>query len=520
MPNVNNVNPSSQPINSTPVSQPQNQSRLGGLSASPQITSDAIRNSIQQPLSGGTTTAAAPINSRILQKAAVVPPFEKHFETASIGIENELTGLVVTLPESASPEFGYVHDSNKKPLFMLTKDMKQGKYENPKEVKDIIGIDKFNTYTLELITYPSEIRDQEAISSRNEAILWLADVFTAHINSSNNHAPLKNITSENNRFTLAIANPNHLIASGNGATKDSAVQTIGITQSGQQATIAVRAKDFGTGSSDELRLLEAASWYQPGLREAFLETAKAEGVELHDARTAQNVFAYLASIYTKTADLAKKYGLHINEWDPASEGIRTTVREGLTDPEVKNSWGILPRTKPFQMLTILENSSDSRYVKQKLASHLKASSTYSESLAKNVAAYFQTGGGVSKKTINNATTGSDKDMAILFEFRTVLPEISKYLPKSESKTKLDIKIMDQFKPEDRKEINKEINTLIRKSSEFISWYQKKRVDDGKTALKDPTQAASVSSINEKAEWLIAEKPVDWERITSRYVNQK
>ncbi|AZU47793.1 structural toxin protein RtxA [Aeromonas hydrophila] len=88
-----------------------------------------------------TATATKPVQQHeVLAKAAVdltglhgprpgskaVPEFSSHFDGSSIGIENELTGLVVALPKNSAQKFGYVHDAAGNPLFMLTKDMNQG----------------------------------------------------------------------------------------------------------------------------------------------------------------------------------------------------------------------------------------------------------------------------------------------------------------------------------------------------------------------------------------------------------
>ncbi|MDV2406019.1 actin cross-linking domain-containing toxin [Vibrio cholerae] len=328
-----------------------------------------------------------------------VPGFKSHFASTSIGIENELSGLVVVLPKNSAQTFGYVHDSQGNPLFMLTKDMNQGGYSNPVGINDIQGVNNWQTHTIELVTYPSEISDTAAVESRKEAMLWLAKEFTDHINQSN-HQSLPHLVSDDGRFTLVISNSKHLIAAGNGTSIDAQGKTIGMTPSGQQATMAISAKEFGTSSSSEVRLLESAPWYQAGLRDEFLANAK--NTTLDDPATAQNVYAYLTSVYSKTADLAKEYGIYINDWDPSSEGFSPNA-QGLTDPKVKNAWSILPRTKPVRMLELL-SAEDSRYVRQQIAEKLK--STYSESLAKNVFEYFQYGGEVAGHGINNATTGS------------------------------------------------------------------------------------------------------------------
>ncbi|NOI36591.1 MARTX multifunctional-autoprocessing repeats-in-toxin holotoxin RtxA, partial [Vibrio cyclitrophicus] len=442
-------------------------------------------------------------------RAVIVPEFGSHFETTSIGIENELSGLVVALPSNSTQKFGYVYDSEGNPLFMLTKDMNQGSYTNPAGITDIKGIGNWQTHTIELVTYPSETRDKVAVESRKDAMLWLAKEFTSHINQSN-HKSLSNLVSEDGRFTLAISNSNHLIAAGNGMSIEAQGQTIGMTPSGQQASMAVSAKDFGTGSSDEVKLLESAPWYQSGLRDEFL--ANSNEHKLDDPAAAQNVYAYLTSVYSKTADLAKEYGIYINDWDPAFEGFSPNA-QGLTDPKVKNAWEILPRTKPVKMLELL-SADDSRYVRQQIIEKLKGS--YSESLAKSVFEYFQYGGEVAGHGINNATTGSvqQPEPAILFEFRRVPSILSEFVPKTESTAKVDVKALDHFDSASRKAIVVEVNALVSGSDDFDAWYQEYRASKGQPPVKKPKSSASA---NHKAEWLMTQYTDKWAKITAPYI---
>ncbi|EOW9214093.1 MARTX multifunctional-autoprocessing repeats-in-toxin holotoxin RtxA [Vibrio cholerae] len=439
-----------------------------------------------------------------------VPGFKSHFASTSIGIENELSGLVVVLPKNSAQTFGYVHDSQGNPLFMLTKDMNQGGYSNPVGINDIQGVNNWQTHTLELVTYPSEISDTAAIESRKEAMLWLAKEFTDHINQSN-HQSLPHLVSDDGRFTLVISNSKHLIAAGNGTSIDAQGKTIGMTPSGQQATMAISAKEFGTSSSPEVRLLESAPWYQAGLRDEFLANAK--NTTLDDPATAQNVYAYLTSVYSKTADLAKEYGIYINDWDPASEGFSPNA-QGLTDPKVKNAWSILPRTKPVRMLELL-SAEDSRYVRQQIAEKLKG--TYSESLAKNVFEYFQYGGEVAGHGINNATTGSvqQPEPAILFEFRSVPSALSDFVPKTASTVKVDVKALDHFDSASRKAIITEVNALVSGSEDFDAWYQEYRASKGQPPVKNPKSSASA---NHKAEWLMTQHAEQWAKITAPYTD--
>ncbi len=439
-----------------------------------------------------------------------VPGFKSHFASTSIGIENELSGLVVVLPKNSAQTFGYVHDSQGNPLFMLTKDMNQGGYGNPVGINDIQGVNNWQTHTIELVTYPSEISDTAAIESRKEAMLWLAKEFTDHINQSN-HQSLPHLVSDDGRFTLVISNSKHLIAAGNGTSIDAQGKTIGMTPSGQQATMAISAKEFGTSSSPEVRLLESAPWYQAGLRDEFLANAK--NTTLDDPATAQNVYAYLTSVYSKTADLAKEYGIYINDWDPASEGFSPNA-QGLTDPKVKNAWSILPRTKPVRMLELL-SAEDSRYVRQQIAEKLKG--TYSESLAKNVFEYFQYGGEVAGHGINNATTGSvqQPEPAILFEFRSVPSALSDFVPKTASTVKVDVKALDHFDSASRKAIITEVNALVSGSEDFDAWYQEYRASKGQPPVKNPKSSASA---NHKAEWLMTQHAEQWAKITAPYTD--
>lgn len=439
-----------------------------------------------------------------------VPGFKSHFASTSIGIENELSGLVVVLPKNSAQTFGYVHDSQGNPLFMLTKDMNQGGYSNPVGINDIQGVNNWQTHTIELVTYPSEISDTAAIESRKEAMLWLAKEFTDHINQSN-HQSLPHLVSDDGRFTLVISNSKHLIAAGNGTSIDAQGKTIGMTPSGQQATMAISAKEFGTSSSSEVRLLESAPWYQAGLRDEFLANAK--NTTLDDPATAQNVYAYLTSVYSKTADLAKEYGIYINDWDPASEGFSPNA-QGLTDPKVKNAWSILPRTKPVRMLELL-SAEDSRYVRQQIAEKLKG--TYSESLAKNVFEYFQYGGEVAGHGINNATTGSvqQPEPAILFEFRSVPSALSDFVPKTASTVKVDVKALDHFDSASRKVIITEVNALVSGSEDFDAWYQEYRASKGQPPVKNPKSSASA---NHKAEWLMTQHAEQWAKITAPYTD--
>ncbi|HAU4928569.1 MARTX multifunctional-autoprocessing repeats-in-toxin holotoxin RtxA [Aeromonas hydrophila] len=492
----------------------------------PTPTPTSTPSQVQQEVQA-TATATKPLQQHeVLATAAVdltglhgprpgskvVPEFSSHFDGSSIGIENELTGLVVALPKNSAQKFGYVHDAAGNPLFMLTKDMNQGGYTNPAGISDVKGINQWQTHTIELVTYPSEMQDQQAVEARKEAMLWLAREFTQHIGQTN-HTRLSDLVSEDGRFTLVISNANHVIAAGNGAARDGQGQTIGMTPSGQQATVAVSAKAFGSGSSQEIRLLESAPWYHPELKDLLLSNTA--NVQWEDAATAQNVFAYLTSIYGKTADLAREYGIHINDWDPLAEGI-TPNAQGLTDPKVKNAWEILPRTKPVAMLALL-SAHDRKLVSEQILATLK--SAYSPALAQNIYDYFKFGGEVAGHGINNATTGDSKhpEPAILFEFRQVPNELSQFVPKSESTARVEVKTLDQFDPVSRRTIVAAVNNLVEQSADFDSWYQAYRERQGFPPVKN---AKKVASANHKAEWVMANHAEAWSQLTAEHQAQE
>lgn len=492
----------------------------------PTPTSTPTPTEVQQEVQATATATKPAQQHEVLATAAVdltglhgprpgskaVPEFSSHFDGSSIGIENELTGLVVALPKNSAQKFGYVHDAAGNPLFMLTKDMNQGGYTNPAGISDVKGINQWQTHTIELVTYPSEMQDQQAVEARKEAMLWLAREFTQHIGQTN-HTRLSDLVSEDGRFTLVISNANHVIAAGNGAARDGQGQTIGMTPSGQQATVAVSAKAFGSGSSQEIRLLESAPWYHPELKDLLLSNTA--NVQWEDAATAQNVFAYLTSIYGKTADLAREYGIHINDWDPLAEGI-TPNAQGLTDPKVKNAWEILPRTKPVAMLALL-SAHDRKLVSEQILATLK--SAYSAALAQNIYDYFKFGGEVAGHGINNATTGDSKhpEPAILFEFRQVPNELSQFVPKSESTARVEVKTLDQFDPVSRRTIVAAVNNLVEQNADFDSWYQAYRERQGLPPVKN---AKKVASANHKAEWVMANHAEVWSQLTAEHQAQE
>ncbi len=440
------------------------------------------------------------------------PDFGKIFPGNSMGIEIEFSGLTCALPESASQQFAWVRGRNKEPLVMITKDIGQGRYGNPAKL-DFVN-DKWNLHTLELVTYPCLIDDAEAIKERNDAIIFLTKLFTDRTNN-NNHASLPALKSGDGRFEVVIATNKHILASGSGASIAPTGQTIGISSSGQQMTVGIKAKDFGSGNSDLVKLLEKAKWYTSAFQN--------DEVIKNESATFKNVYAYLLSIAIFTTELCKKHGISIREWKPSEVGIPEKAK-GLTDPIVKNEWGILPRTRPSILLELLDKKKQTlvkEHIRTKGEKIFTNKAIKEAFLWAQVLDYFIDDGEVAGHGINKAKVGNDlqSEIAILFEFRAIPTELEKFTPKVET-AKVDVKIIDQYKGDQRTKIVRKINEQVNKPSlteNFNSWYHKLR----ETLRKPPTSKApvAIASINEKAQWLIEEHNSIWEQIKREVENQ-
>ena len=115
------------------------------------------------------------------------------------------------------------------------------------------------------MTYPSSKNDPSAIEGRNSAVQFLVETLNASLGTST-HQPLTSTKSADNRFELVVVNQKHVIAPGNGTLVDGQ-SSVSMALSGQQATMGVKAEDFGTGKNPDLILLEKAPWYDATFRD-------------------------------------------------------------------------------------------------------------------------------------------------------------------------------------------------------------------------------------------------------------
>ncbi|MBF4264504.1 vgrG protein, partial [Vibrio anguillarum] len=88
-----------------------------------------------------------------------------------------------------------------------------------------------------------------------------------------------------------------------------------------------------------------------------------------------------------------------------------------------------------------------------------------------------------------------------------------YLPKVESTAKTDTKLLDAFEGKKRTLVNNQVDDVIQNSGDqFELWYQNYRQSINMPPVKNAKKSASA---NHKAEWVKAEKPQEWQRITSQ-----
>ncbi|MGW5210619.1 actin cross-linking domain-containing toxin [Streptomyces sp. NPDC004051] len=445
----------------------------------------------------GLPGSAAPDGT--VQRADAAPEFGKSFAGPSIGVESELGGFVCALPASASRTFAYVKSvATGDPLVMVTKDMLQGSYRNPlPDAEAVRG--NWNVHTVELVTYPSAIGDDAQTADRELAVQFLLDHFRTRL-GTHNHQPLESATSADNRFKLEVTVRDHVLATGNGSHAD-APPSVSMPAGGQQATMGVKAKEFGTGATEELKLLESAPWYRPELKEYALQRLQDGEPSLQNPDNVANAYAYLASIIRFTAELIVRFSLPMDGYEPENAQQVT----GLTDPQVKNQWGILPRTKPSLMLNTLRPEEKS--ATQKL---LRETAAAGDAAAWRAAMkYIIYGNEVAGHGINDATVGGES--AALFEFRTIPGQLMKYAPKERER------VVDMSDPlaefgNGRAAAVREINAFLGETVnqvEFKAWYCE---TFDKYRDKQPQRVAHLAAANQKALWIMSQHPDEWQRI--------
>jgi Actin cross-linking domain len=434
-----------------------------------------------------------PVSSNPRPKGTPAPGFGKAFQSTSIGVESELGGFVCALPANEQRTFAFVKlVETGEPLIQVTKDMDQGTYKNPIN-PDTTKSGDWKRHTLELVSYPGHYHDPADTANRSAAVQFLLEVFKERLTSSN-HKSLETTTSPDGRFKLEISNHRHVIAAGTGIMVEEN-PSVSMGRSGQQATMGVKAKDFGTGANEELRMLEAAPWFNS---EFVIEASRSLAHEqLDDPSGATNVYGYLKSILVFTARMVAQYQIPIGSYLPSGE----PKAKGLTDPKVKNEWVILPRTKPVLMLDTLQGRAKS-LVKRMLFS---GAAVGDETIWKAVREYLLVDGGeVAGHGINDATI--DGESAALFEFRTIPDSLLPWVPKEKDSSPV---VTDPLAELGHKRVAalRVINAFVNTNKEaFAEWY---RGTFDRPDVKAPWSTAAAA---QKGTWIKTHHRSKWEEI--------
>lgn len=425
------------------------------------------------------------------------PKFGKEFDSASFGHESELRGFVVAMPEGTGRVFAFVKRVDTgDPLIMVTKDMSNGAYRAPEGMPQVAG--KWNTHTVELVSYPGRIGDDAGAKLGDDAANFLLDTFKKQLNDAN-HQPMKVVTSPDGRFELHITNHKHVIAGGNGLGLDD-VGSVHMPPTGQQITVGVKAADFGSGASNELRLLADNPWYKAEFRNDSALAAIKGGLD--DPAAVEGSYAYLKSIMTFTGKQVEKHGIAIGEYPGG------VPHRGLTDPAVKNDWGVLPRTQPKVVLETLTNAD--RLATLKLLRDLPTPAGGHDFAWTQVKAYILGGGEVAGHGINDAVIAGEK--ALLFEFREVPDGLKSLVPHQKAPAVSVTGSLNDLGA-GRPQAVRDINTFVRdpdRADAFGDWYRGSFPDKADWST---TKILNVSTAQQKADWIVASHPEKWADIT-------
>lgn len=440
----------------------------------------------------------------------MAPGFDTSFPAPSIGTESELSGFVVALPDSADRTFAFVSKADTdEPLLMVTKDMSKGGYANPADLS-MAQRGNWQTHTVELITYPSRLGDQGAIGARDGATQWLLDVFKERL-GIHNHRPLESMVSPDGLYRLQVTSDRHVIAAGTGLELEG-IPSVSMPTTQQQATIGIRAVDFGSRATPELRLLaDHAHWYKPAFRDDDALRTALTRETLDAPEQVENAYTYVKSVIDFTADLVRRHGIPMEDWAGAPPYL------GLTHPAVKNEWSVLPRTRPSLVLDSL--SPGDRAVTLRLLR--EAPALGHEPVWKAARQYILNGNEVAGRGINNATVGGER--ALLFEFRSLPDELKGAVPHEKAPVAVVTDPLAELGGNRAVGVQR-INDFVsgpENRDAFADWYRTefpRDPDAGRIHQNKSTDAIlRMAAARHKAEWINLRHPQAWQDITTRPV---
>lgn len=343
-----------------------------------------------------------PSQSNIIQKAKLIDNksapfqlegFKNEFDSNSIGTEQELVGVKVFMSENARQRIGIIK-LNDITLMEVTKDMSVGPptfFPPPRQT-----VIKDNWYTIEIVGHPYEIEDQAAKEDYKATF--------NHLVSAIETAAINNVALESQAFAngaeLDIKNPNHIIK-----PKGDLDEFAKVSSTSNQATVGVPMNSIGTGENGG-EMIEEAVWYDASFKQIVLSDESISPKEDPNHQAA-NAFAYVASVIKKLVQLQHQFKIYL-------EGAVEPFEKGLTDPAVKNSWGLLPRTHVITVFDDLEP--DIRRKLYSLVDKLTFGSEYNETNVTACINHIKTKQDLAGHAIKKLPT-IDNEKAHLFEYR-------------------------------------------------------------------------------------------------------
>jgi hypothetical protein len=245
-------------------------------------------------------------------------------------------------------------------------------------------------YTIELRTKPAEKEDPVAMRNRLEATRVMVSAIETAGKTREGV-----VTQDLGGFHIEILHDHTIRSDGPGG--------IGF---GNQASMGVQTDELASGTGDSALLLRYAKWFDPGF------AARLPTPGLLEADKSARVYGMVASVIKFLAEIVRKVG----DTSLKEEG---DIGFPVVSPEIKNQWEVLPRTPPWEWLDALQPSDKAAVQKQ-----LRADFT-TEKFDKGAFLHISLKQALAGHPVPPATIGGKHSS--IFEFRSVPPELRKYL---------------------------------------------------------------------------------------------
>ena len=377
--------------------------------------------------------------------------FQKEFDSISIGSEQELNGVIVSTAEkSRAGSFATAYDSEENPLLEVTTDIKHGgkvfKLDDfgnkiPGSRPNTFEIDEEKAYfTIEIISHPIELNNKDGIDKRKLIFENIVNKINdlAKINGSLTSGPL------NEGSKLAVKKE-HKIHYDFG--KDS------VSGSVNQATIGVAVDAIGTGDNGG-EFIENAPWWNNSFKG---DVNDSEDNGFVNFERVQNIYALIMSVIYKFCSIVGSQKVKVGNL--SSQPGYENFSKNLWDSNIKNLWGLVPRSNIWGTLDILDLSDKVRIIKL-IKNKVKESSFYSDTLISGFCLdHVEQKLDLAGHPVDGAKVGG-KDAA-LFEYRSEnnMPEEIKSVFWRVSKSESPNEVLSESFSEGEWESTDEENTL-------------------------------------------------------------